>query len=139
MTAFLGHVNLFTQDPVRLSAFYGELFGFKENEAFRSPIFRGLDGGNGFRFGFNAPDAYDLLGLADRRPSGNPVTSCYITFEVPDVETVAVLAAKAVELGGRIIKEPYDSYYNARQCVLADPEDNVFRINYSRASRTRPV
>jgi predicted enzyme related to lactoylglutathione lyase len=140
MKAVLGHVNLFTPDPTRLSAFYSELFGFKENEDFRSPIFRGLDGGNGFRFGFNAPDAYDLLGLAERRPKGDAaVTTCYITFEVPDGETVAALAAKAVALGGRIVKAPYDTYYNAHQCVLADPEDNIFRLNYSRPSRIPPA
>ena len=35
----------------------------------------------------------------------------------------------AVSRGARLIKEPYQTYYNWYQSVLLDPEDNVFRIN----------
>ena len=35
----------------------------------------------------------------------------------------------AVSYGARLIKEPYQTYYNWYQSVLFDPEDNVFRIN----------
>lgn len=138
MKVVLGHVNLFTPDPVHLSGFYADLFGFPEIESYRSPIFRALDGGDGFRFGFNAYDAYALLGLSDRMPTDRGIT-CYATFEVDDIEAVEALARKALSLGGRIVKAPYDTYYNARQSVLADPEENIFRINFSRPSRMPPA
>jgi predicted enzyme related to lactoylglutathione lyase len=43
-----------------------------------------------------------------------------------------------VELGGAILKSPYDTYYSARQAVLADPEGNVFRVNH-RVTPRRPA
>lgn len=58
----LSYVNVFAQDIVRLSTFYSNLFGSREIEAIRSPIFRGLDTGKSC-IGFNALDAYELLGL----------------------------------------------------------------------------
>ena len=39
-------------------------------------------------------------------------------------------ASKAAGLGGRIVKEPYLTYYNAWQAVLEDVEQNVFRANH---------
>jgi len=128
--AFIQDVNLFAADPARLAAFYADVFGFAEIEAVRSPIFRCLDAG-GVRFGFNAPDAYDLLDLSDRRRTDGSL-GCYVTVEVEDDATVDAKAAKAVELGATLIKAPYETYYNAWQCVLADPEDNVFRIQHQR-------
>ena len=35
----------------------------------------------------------------------------------------------AVTRGARVVKAPYQTYYNWCQAVLLDPEDNVFRIN----------
>jgi len=133
MTIRIGHVNLFTPDPERLCRFYADVLGFPEIEVARSPIFRALDGG-GIQFGFNAVAAYELLNLSDRQKSDGGV-NCYFTIEVSDAETVAALAEKAAALGGQIIKPPYDSYYNARQCVLADPENNVFRVSHQRPGR----
>src|SRR5258706_15673767 len=60
----LSYVNLFARDIVALSGFYAGVFGFKEIEAIRSPIFRGLDTGRS-AIGFNPPDAYELLGLSE--------------------------------------------------------------------------
>ena len=37
---------------------------------------------------------------------------------------------KAAALGGRIIKAPYPTYYGQWQTVLADPENNIFRLSY---------
>jgi predicted enzyme related to lactoylglutathione lyase len=128
--AFIRDVNLFAADPERLAAFYAELFGFAEIEAVRSPIFRCLDAG-GVRFGFNGPEAYDLLDLSDRRRTDGSL-SCYVTIEVADDAAVDAGAGRAVELGAVLIKAPCETYYNAWQCVLADPEDNVFRIQHQR-------
>ena len=129
-TAFIRDVNLFATDPVRLAAFYSQLFGFPEIEAVRSPIFRCLDAG-AVRFGFNGPQAYDLLDLSDRRRTDNGL-GCYATVEVEDDAAVDATAGRAEELGATLIKAPYETYYKAWQCVLADPEDNVFRIQHQR-------
>jgi uncharacterized glyoxalase superfamily protein PhnB len=130
MAAFVGYVSLFAADPVRLSGFYADLFGFPEIEADRSPIYRSLDA-DSVRLGFHAQEAYDLLNLGDRRPRDAGVT-CYFTIEVGDDARVDSLTRRAQELGATVLKEPYDTYYGAHQSVLADLENNVFRINNAR-------
>ena len=128
----IAYVNLFARDIVSLAAFYADLFGFQEITASRSPIYRCLDAG-GIELGFNAGDAYDLLSLADRRPFYGDMPAplgCYFTLEVESETAVDELAVRCTALGGRICKPPYVTYYNARQAVLADPEDNIFRVNY---------
>ncbi|MEJ8573796.1 VOC family protein [Microbaculum marinum] len=128
--AFVRDVNLFAADPQRLAAFYSALFGFAEIEAVRSPVFRCLDAG-GVRLGFNGPEAYALLDLSDRQaPKGT--VGCYVTVELADDAAVDDAATRAVGLGATLIKPPCETYYNAWQCVLADPEDNVFRIQHQR-------
>lgn len=133
--ARLAYVNLFARDIERLSGFYLTLFGFSEIVGHRSPIYRCVDAG-GIELGFNASKAYELLELSRRQPEApvSPVTA-YFTFEVASVELVDQLAARAVELGGAIVKPPYSTYYNAHQVVLTDPEQNVFRINHRTGAR----
>lgn len=131
MAGSVGYVSLFAADPVRLSAFYADLFGFPEIESDRSPIYRALDA-ESVRLGFHAQEAYDLLNLGDRRPQGVGVTTCYFTIEVGEDALVDALTRRAIELGATLVKEPYETYYGAHQSVLADLEDNVFRINNSR-------
>ncbi|MCF5706960.1 glyoxalase [Pseudomonas syringae] len=123
----LSYVNVFAQDIVRLSAFYSNLFGFPEIEAIRSPIFRGLDTGKSC-IGFNALDAYELLGLGEFAGS----TGCKFLFNIDVSQQAEVdrLVPLAVEQGATLIKEPYLTYYNWYQAVLLDPERNVFRINF---------
>jgi uncharacterized glyoxalase superfamily protein PhnB len=53
-----------------------------------------------------------------------------MTFEVNPTTTVERLTSLAVEMGAQILREPYDTSYGSRQAVLADPDGNVFRINY---------
>ena len=134
--AQLAYVNVLTGDPERLAGFYATLIGLEEIAGHRSPIYRCLDAGGGLELGFNADAAYDLLGLADRRPAGMAPICTYLTFEVDAADTVDALAAKAEQLGGRVIKAPYLTYYNARQAVLADPDGNVFRLNCRLGPRT---
>ncbi|WP_439865560.1 VOC family protein [Pseudomonas syringae] len=123
----LSYVNVFAQDIVALSSFYSELFGFSEIESIRSPIFRGLDTGKSC-IGFNALDAYELLGLDEFEGS----TGCrfLLNIDVDEQAEVDRLVPVAVDLGARLVKAPYLTYYNWYQAVLLDPEGNVFRINY---------
>jgi predicted enzyme related to lactoylglutathione lyase len=125
----VAYVNLLAHDIAALARFYAELFGFPEIVAHRSPIYRCLDGG-AVELGFNADQAYDLLGIGDRRPAGAAPVRAYLTIEVGSPEAVAAAAAAAAAQGGRVIKPPYQTYYNACQAVLEDPEGNVFRVNH---------
>jgi catechol 2,3-dioxygenase-like lactoylglutathione lyase family enzyme len=135
MSPRLAYVNILAADIEALSGFYARLLGFREIESHRSPIYRCLDA-RGMELGFNADQAYDLLHIGDRRPQGRGGVQVYLTFEVESPDEVAVLAQACAAAGGRIVKEPYDTYYNARQAVLEDPEGNVFRLNYRKGPRT---
>ncbi len=123
----LSYVNLFARDIVALSGFYAGVFGFKEIEAIRSPIFRGLDTGRS-AIGFNAPDAYELLGLSELAdPRG---VKFLLNIEVASQAEVDRLTPLAVAAGARLVKAPHRTYYSWYQAVLLDPEQNVFRINF---------
>ena len=127
MAATLSYVNVFAADIVGLSQFYSTLFGFPEIEAIRSPIFRGVDTGRSC-IGFNAHDAYGLLGLADRAETQG--AKFLLNFDVDSAEAVESLVPIAVAAGATLIKPAYRTYYNWFQAVLLDPEQNVFRINH---------
>jgi predicted enzyme related to lactoylglutathione lyase len=135
--ARVAYINLFAQDIEKLSAFYAKLFGFPELVGHRSPIYRCLDAG-AVELGFNADKAYDLLGLGDRRPDDRPPIRVYFTIELPSREAVDAAVQQAERGGGRLVKGPYTSYYNAWQAVLEDPEGNIFRVNHRMGPRTPP-
>lgn len=121
----LSYVNVFAQDIVRLSTFYSDLFGFREIESIRSPIFRGLDTGKSC-IGFNALDAYELLGL--EAFAGSTGCRFLLNIDVSEQAEVDRLVPLAVEQGARVIKEPYLTYYNWYQAVLLDPEQKSFAL-----------
>ena len=125
----LCYVNLFAKDIVALSQFYSDLFGFPEIADHRSPIYRCLDAG-GIELGFNAEPAYELLGLGTRKSGSQDGIGVYFTIEVTSVAAVAEIAARVESHGGKVVKSPYDTYYNARQAVLEDPEGHIFRVNH---------
>ena len=123
----LSYVNVFARDIEALSGFYQRGFDFPEVEAIRSPIFVGLDAGT-CCIGFNAPDAYELLHLAEH----SDTSGCKFLLNI-DVESPAEvdrMVPIAVEAGATLINPPYTTYYNWYQAVLMDPEGNVFRINH---------
>ena len=122
----LSYVNIFSKDIVKLSGFYRDVFGFEEIPEIRSPIFVGLRTGQSC-MGFNAQEAYGLLKLSDyANPTG---VKFLLNFDVDSQADVDRMTPLAVSHGGRLIKEPYRTYYNWYQSVLLDPEENVFRIN----------
>ncbi|ALJ12329.1 VOC family protein [Sphingopyxis macrogoltabida] len=122
----LTYTNIFTADIDRMAEFYGELFGFEENLVSRTPIFRAFFAG-GTGLGFNAPDAYDLLGLTPQETPGDRV---FQTFDVESQDEVRALTDKARDLGATIVKEPFTTYYGWYQSVLRDPDGNALRINF---------
>ena len=94
--------NLLCQDIEAQLQFYQALLQLPEAPGTRSAIYRAVETEH-FQLGLNAPEAYALLGLADRQlgatlPSPRSVTG-------------------------------YATYYGQWQAVLADPEDNVFRVS----------
>lgn len=126
--ARLSYVNVFARDVVALSGFYQRVFGFREIEAIRSPIFRGLDTG-GSSLGFNAHDAYGLLQLGDG--AGDVRGDAFLlNFDAASPAEVDRLIPLAVEAGAALVKPAYETYYHWYQAVLRDPEGNVFRINH---------
>jgi predicted lactoylglutathione lyase len=123
----LSYVNVFAQDIEALSGFYAQLFGFEEIQAIRSPIFRGLDTGKSC-IGFNAPEAYQLLGL--EQFAGSTGAKFLLNIDVASQAEVDRLVPLAVARGATLVKAPYQTYYNWDQAVLLDPEQNIFRINF---------
>ena len=132
----LAYVNMFARDIEALTGFYAGLFGFREIEGHRSPIYRCLDA-NGIELGFNASKAFELLGLGSRatRDGETAPVTVYFTVELGSADAVDTAATRAARLGGRIVKAPYDTYYNAYQAVLEDPEGNAFRVNHRLGAR----
>ena len=123
----LSYVNVFARDIEALSGFYQRVFDFPEVEAIRSPIFVGLDAGT-CCIGFNAPDAYELLHLAEHSDTAG--CKFLLNIDVDSPAEVDRMVPIAVEAGATLIKPPYTTYYNWYQAVLMDPEGNVFRINH---------
>ena len=125
------YFSLFCSDMEAQLAFYLALLRMPEAVARRSPIYRCIQASH-FDFGFHAAPAYALLGVADRMPASSqlrPVTS-YATFMLTSCAEVDDLSEKVTALGGRVIKAPYPTYYGQWQTVLADPENNMFRLSF---------
>jgi len=132
MTATRLWFNLFCRDIEAQLQFYQALLQLPEAVGTRSPIYRAVETEH-FQLGFNAPEAYALLGLADRRPDEAQLpprsVTGYATFMLATPEAVDAAGHQATALGGQLIKPPYATYYGQWQVVLADPEDNVFRLS----------
>ena len=121
--------SFISDDFVALFDFYSATFELPEVEELHSDIFRGADV-NGLTLGFSASIVYEMLNIQEwANPSG---TTQYLTFEASSDDEVGVLTERAVSHGARLLHDPYETYYNAFQAVLADPDGNVFRINHFR-------
>ena len=105
--------NLLCQDIEAQLQFYQALLQLPEAPGTRSAIYRAVETEH-FQLGFNAPEAYALLGLADRQPgaalqSPRSVTG-YATFMLDMPDAVDAASEKAKALGWQIIKPPYATY-----------------------------
>ena len=123
--------SLFCKNFEAQLAYYLALLSMPEAVTHRSPIYRCIQATT-FEFGFHAAPAYVLMGVADRAPAmlqTSPVTG-YATFMLDRCAEVDASSLKAAALGGRIIKAPYPTYYGQWQTVLADPENNMFRLSF---------
>jgi predicted enzyme related to lactoylglutathione lyase len=134
ISARLAYANIFARDPAALALLYQRVFGFVEITANRSPIFVCLDAG-GIELGFNAEQAYGLMGLGDRKPVSVAALRTFLSIEVSAPDAIDKAVTAALENGGNLVKAAYDTYYNARTAIVEDPEGNVFRINHRKGPR----
>ena len=134
ISARLAYANIFARDPAALALFYQRVFGFAEITANRSPTFVCLDAG-GIELGFNAEQAYGLMGLGDRKPRSVAALRTFLSIEVSAPEVIDKAVTAALENGGNRVKAASDTYYNARTAIVEDPEGNVFRINHRKGPR----
>jgi predicted enzyme related to lactoylglutathione lyase len=128
MTLLTLDVHLFCRDPVALLGFYAALFDAAEDEAARSPTHCALRIGTA-ELGFTRTDSAALLGLAACLPGDDGIRA-FATFEMTEEHEVGRLAARAVELGGRVVSAPHRTWYCSWQLVAADPEGNLFRVDH---------
>ena len=127
-------VSHFCEDHVALAAFYEQAFGFERVDEVTSEIFVALDAG-GVALGFHADAAYELLGVAGRRSAAS---AHHVTFDLGTAAAVDAAVEVLVGLGATLVQGPFTTYYDARQAVFTDPEDNVFRISDTQAALVLP-
>ena len=129
MTVGISLASFISERFVELFGFYSATFDLPEVVELHSEIFRGADA-SGVTIGFSAPVVYEMLNITDWRDAKG--TTQYLTFECASDGEVDARTATAVGLGGKLLHDPYETYYGAWQSVLADPDGNVFRINHFR-------
>lgn len=122
----LFYVNVFARDMVALAEYYQTLFYLDEITESRSDYFIGFESG-GCCIGFSSQGAYELLSL--NQPA-NQTDTVLMTFAATSREDVDARCKYAAELGGTVVKNPFETYYGWYQAVLRDPEGNPFRINH---------
>lgn len=121
--------TMFCRDVERQMRFYQALVQWRDIPEWSSDIYRVLEK-DGVQIGFNGWKAYELLSLGERkRPeqADFPVSSM-LSFVVDTHTAVDEIARRLPELGGRIVKGPFPTYYGHWQLVFVDPENNVARI-----------
>ncbi len=109
-------VDLATTDPEGAKAFYNELFGWEAED---------MPAGEDATYTMMNLDGDYVAGLYemdDERKSQGvpPYWLSYIS-----VEDAEVAAAKAKELGGKVIEEAFDVVDSGRMSVISDPEGTV--------------
>jgi uncharacterized protein len=132
--------NLETADPEPAKAFYGAVFGWEADTLefmghsftmWRVPgygdFLEELDPGIRRRHAEGgAPAGFtDAVGFVVAPRGDGGASSWHVTFAVDDADAAA---ARAEELGGRVVVEPYDAP-PTRVAVLSDPQGAVFSVS----------
>jgi catechol 2,3-dioxygenase-like lactoylglutathione lyase family enzyme len=128
----LAYASVIARDIDALCDYYAAVLEAPVLVDHATPIYRAIDLG-GTTLAFSAEVVYDLLGIGAWTPEeGTAATREYLTFGVDSEEELESRTKTAVAAGGQLLKGPYDTSYGAYQTVIADPEGNVFRLNYAR-------
>ncbi len=119
------YVELQTTDPAAAKAFYGGLFGWEPED---------VDVGGGMiytmlRVGGKTAGALYPQREVQRSAGVPPNWMSYVTVEDADAA-----AARAGELGGNVLAEPFDVLEAGRMAVLSDPQGAVFAVWQARDS-----
>jgi predicted enzyme related to lactoylglutathione lyase len=127
--------GLATRDRAAAEAFYGAIFGWKTLDipsgitwtlsAYGDHLEEATPGLREQMAQMGAPDGFiDVVAALEPIPAGDTDTAAHwsVTFGVDDADAIA---AKAVELGGKVVSEPADGPW-VRSAVLQDPQGATF-------------
>jgi uncharacterized protein len=107
--------DLATTDVDAAKAFYSDLFGWSTED---NP----LPGGGSYTMA--SIDGRSVAGLSAVQQEGQPPAwNAYVTVENADAS-----AAKAAELGGTVVAQPFDVMEAGRMAVIADPTGGIFCV-----------
>ena len=121
----LMQVSLFSEDFIKLSEFYRDLFDLTEVESLRSDVFRGYMSGE-VMIGFSAIAAYEMLGLDERKAGEHDQTA--FTFKCATKEELDTCLEQGLAKGGSLVKEQFVTYYGWYMAVIRDPDGNAIRL-----------
>jgi predicted enzyme related to lactoylglutathione lyase len=127
--------NLATRDLARAEAFYGAVFGWRTLDlpsgvtwtlpAYGDHLEESTPGLRDQMAQMGAPDGFiDVVAAVEPIADDDATTPAHwsVTFAVDDVQATA---AKAKELGGKVVTAPRDVPWS-RQAVIADPQGATF-------------
>jgi uncharacterized protein len=101
-------IDLATTDVESAKGFYGKLFGWEYDD---------MPAGEGLTYSMAKIDGASVAAIAeDTTGQAPPHWNSYIT-----VDDVDATAARAGELGGKLVAEPFDVLDAGRMAVIADP------------------
>jgi predicted enzyme related to lactoylglutathione lyase len=109
------HFEIYGDDPRKLAAFYGALFGWRMEEA------EGLDY---WRILMDPDDPSNVAGGVTYRPRADP--KGWLQFV--DVESIDESIALAEQMGATVVRPKTAVPRTAWVAVLADPSGNMFAI-----------
>jgi predicted enzyme related to lactoylglutathione lyase len=112
------HFEIHASEPQRLIDFYSGLFGWSYDDV---PM------GDGQVYSLAVVDGRNVAALygSEQRPNW----TCYVTVAAADDA-----AARAAELGGKVVSEPFDVFDAGRMAVLEDPQGAVVYVWEARGS-----
>ena len=116
-------------DPHAAAAFYSDLFGWETEDLMPED-----HPGSYIRGRLRGRDAAAIVSEHGAPAPPEPVWTTLVWVESADEA-----AARAAEVGGRVIGEPFDSPGGGRQAVLADPAGAVFSVWEPREHRGAQV
>jgi uncharacterized protein len=111
-------VDTWRADPEATVAFYTELFGWEAEDT--------MPPGSPRRYFMCRRRGRDVAAVGSPLPEGAPPVPVWGTYVW--VESADDAAARAVDAGGSVVVEPFDSLDAGRMAVLADPAGAVFGV-----------
>lgn len=115
MAGRITHFEIYGDDPRKLAAFYGTLFGWRMEE---------MEGLDYWRIHLDSIDTPGVAGGLTYRPLAD--TKGWLQFV--EVESIDESIALAEKMGARVVRPKTAVPRTAWVAVLADPSGNVFAV-----------